>query len=71
MIVSQKVPETASLIFFRDSSSDSSTESSRDSFLIFSRDSSCVMYQGDTSVLEAYNLYVVQVLLDIMYICIR
>ena len=40
MIVSQKVPETASLIFFRDSSSDNSTESSRDSFLIFSRDSS-------------------------------
>ena len=71
MIVLQKVPETASLIFFRDSFSDSSTESSRDSFLIFSRDSSCVMYQGDTSVLEAYNLYVVQVLLDIMYICIR
>ena len=59
MIVSQKVPETASLIFFRDSFSDSSTESSRDSFLIFSRDSSCVMYQGDTFVLEAYNLYVV------------
>ena len=53
MIVSQKVPETASLMFFRDSS----TESSRDSFvdiflatvsvavpetasLIYSRDSS-------------------------------
>ena len=36
--------------------------------LIFSRDSSCVMYSGDTSVPETYkfyNLYVFYVLLDL------
>ena len=43
-----KVSETASLIFFRDSS--------------------CVMYPGDTSVPETYNLQVVHVLLDMFII---
>ena len=43
-----KVSETASLVFFGDSSS--------------------VMYPGDTSVPETYNLYVVHVLLDMFII---